>query len=341
MAWSLLLVNSDPTHPVAFIVSRGAFVRSNESDIHKFMAYGVNEAHDKSPLSEPFKMLSQFPSSSHPRALHGSLLFFERNNETSDTAVVQARNVLTGDTMFMLRVPFSVADPVSMDDRVKIFLRLAVYDKYVIMFRTRRILLYRMPVDTGMGVCIDPIAAYQWQYRIDTVEYSIPRLRQSHPASRYPPPITLLVRFDSYYPWPVNLLHHFVIHPNPHFDPTVPTSTPYAPQPQPIAVIASPMRMFTPSDLILGPYGTAVWIDAQTDPDPTQAGDHGQRIAGRILASGNGEPVVDAETRLLQICETASKWGRLALDEEEGRIAVGHIDGRVTLFDYGRLEIVD
>lgn len=27
MSWSLLLVNSDPTHPAAFVVSRGAFVR--------------------------------------------------------------------------------------------------------------------------------------------------------------------------------------------------------------------------------------------------------------------------------------------------------------------------
>ena len=96
--------------------------------------------------------------------------------------------------------------------------------------------------------------------------------------------------------------------------------------------------MFTPSDLILGPYGTGLWIDAQTDPDPTQAGDHGQRIAARSLAGGSGRPLKDVETRVLEVCESENIWGRLAMDEEEGRIASARVDGRVTLLDYGPIE---
>lgn len=111
----------------------------------------MNEAFDMSPEAEPFRPLSQYPSSSHPRALHGSMLFFEKNSSANDSLAVQARHVLTGETMFMLRVPFDVADPISVDDRVKTFLKIAVYGQYIIMFRTRRILMYYMPPGPTTG----------------------------------------------------------------------------------------------------------------------------------------------------------------------------------------------
>ncbi|TCD67382.1 hypothetical protein EIP91_012417 [Steccherinum ochraceum] len=348
MSWSIILVNSDAEHLAAFVVSRGAFVRSTESEIHTYIAYGVNENYDNNPTSEPFRILSQYPSSSHPRAFHGNMLFFERSDSPNDLAV-QVRHVLTGDIMFLLRVPFDVSDPTSMDDRAKIFLKLAVYDQYIIMFRTRRILMYLIPTESYANgpKHVDPIDVYQWQWRIDSIEYSIPKTPRSDSSGstylvhRRPPPITLLVRFDSYYPWPVNLLHHFILRPNELFQQSDihPTkhNLPYILQPQTIATLASPMRMFTESDMVVGPYGTALWMDAQTDPDPTQAGDHGQRIATRMLSKNTGQPVYEDVTRVLQICETENLWSRLAMDEEEGKVAIGHKDGTVTLLDYGRL----
>ncbi|KAH8104085.1 hypothetical protein BXZ70DRAFT_905197 [Cristinia sonorae] len=365
MAWSLLLVNSDPTHPAAFAVSMGAFVRSPESETHQFIAYGMNEANAiVGPIAEPFKMLSQFPCTSHPRVLHGSMLFFEKSSNVNDTLAVQVCDVISGRAMFMLRVPINPADPISMDDKVKPFLRIVVYKHYIVMFRTRRILMYYAPpgTNTGPEVNIDPVDIYQWQWRIDSVECSLPKtspLAVSNMAGGSPPPITLLVRFDSYYPWPVNLLHHFVLRPNHHFNPALPTPSgsslppvvktynittasdcnlPYILLPENISTIASPMRMFTPSDVILGPYGTGIWIDAQTDPDPTQAGDHGQRIAARMLVGGDGKSVDESKTRVLRVCESENVWSRLAMDEEEGRIAVGRMDGKITLLDYGRIE---
>lgn len=132
--------------------------------------------------------------------------------------------------------------------------------------------------------------------------------------------------------------------------------------------LPSPLRLFTPSDMVLGRYGTAVCIDAQTDPNsPSQAGDHGQRIVGMVLSDPLADPAayvttqgddrvspghlnagVDAHgnehggehgTRTTPMMQfhlqlRADGWSRLALDEEEGRIAVGSVDGKVTVFEY-------
>ena len=84
--------------------------RSAESEIHKFIAYGINESYETSQDAGPFRLLSQYPSSSHPRALHGSMLFFEENSNAGESLLIQARNVLTGHNMFFLRVPVDVAD---------------------------------------------------------------------------------------------------------------------------------------------------------------------------------------------------------------------------------------
>ena len=132
--------------------------------------------------------------------------------------------------------------------------------------------------------------------------------------------------------------------------------------------IPSPIRLFTPSDMVLGRRGTALWLDAQAyEGGHAQAGDHGQRIAGRMLAApsssfssaggpggsgggdaaeGGGEggdrvsPGWFGEERagggamVFHMQKEDDGWNRLALDEEEGRIAVGTVYGRVHLFEY-------
>lgn len=153
-----------------------------------------------------------------------------------------------------------------------------------------------------------------------------------------------------------------------------------------VNAVASPMRLFTPFDMVVGKYGTAVWIDAQTDLDsPAQAGDHGQRIAGKVLsvpkklynppssttsssstaasqsstAASTSEDAgtlaevddsvsagyvqaaaaatlgVDLEedgpVMAFDVRESEDTWNKLAICEEEGRIAVSDVDGTVTL----------
>ncbi|TFY50825.1 hypothetical protein EVJ58_g10872 [Rhodofomes roseus] len=101
---------------------------------------------------------------------------------------------------------------------------------------------------------------------------------------------------------------------------------------------------------------------------PAQAGDHGQRIAGKVLASagaeldrdkpsstgevdvaGQGGEEVGAgadsvspgwyseervQTMVFHMQEEDDGWNKLAMDEDEGRIAVGTVSGQVHLFDY-------
>jgi len=124
--------------------------------------------------------------------------------------------------------------------------------------------------------------------------------------------------------------------------------------------IPSPMRLFTPFDMVVGRFGTAVWIDAQTDLDsPAQAGDHGQRIAGKVLcipkrldnpvyaptngasgddrvSAGYTQPTPDeldqsSPVIAYDVRATEDTWNRLAVNEEEGRIAVSDVDGTITL----------
>ena len=176
-----------------------------------------------------------------------------------------------------------------------------------------------------------------------------------------PPAIDLLIRFDTWYPWPVNILHHFVLPPNPSFSPAafaldltsdapqgLPYLTPAAGAPLMAHAISSPLRLFTPSDMVLAPSGTALWLDASTDSaTPSQAGDHGQRIAGRVLPApappreGEGEGArwwgEGGGPMVFHMQEEDDGWNRLALDEEEGRVAVGTVYGRVHLIEYAPL----
>lgn len=139
-----------------------------------------------------------------------------------------------------------------------------------------------------------------------------------------------------------------------------------------IASINSPVRIFTPSDSALGEYGTVLWLDAQTDLSAVaQAGDRGQRVAGKLLdfpqqprptqaeqlprhavdlvaspdgevtapgslsngASGEGAPLGSGLMAFL-IQEEKDDWVRVAMCEEEGLIAIGTVSGGISVYKY-------
>lgn len=261
---------------------------------------------------------------------------------------------------------------------------------FVLTFCQQNIFLYALPRSWKTNTIhtsnpeLDPVAKYHWQYPIDDLKI-IPQRSpmcsfSSQPPQRdIPTPICILMRFESWFPWPVNILHQFILPANQFFDPAV-----YAAQPDTTAEelpylqslrltslepyiahsISSSIRLFTPHDMIVGPYGTALWLDAQTD-NISQAGDHGQRIAGKVLRfiprpadSGmvrspshavdlrmpgdpneNGdEPGTGERERrnemVFHATDDTEEWSRLTVDEDEGQIAVSCIDGRVLVYDY-------
>lgn len=296
-----------------------------------------------------------------------------------------------------------------------------VLNRFILTFCQRWIHLYLLPADPSQDdsgtmptndsvtppLDLDPAAGYKWQWRIDSLVVSHqshgPLLTRETPHHAHLDAINIFIRFDTWYPWPVNILHHFVLPPNPAYDPSKfsqlalhhplpsPGDLPYLFSstttifgPYMANSIASPMRLFTPSDMVLGEYGTALWIDAQTDMNsPSQAGDHGQRIAGKMLSKpnphyvkpdssstlgieeinpgfvdfqpgahlGGGDGVGtgagsnhdeqgdrDSPIMVFEVRDSYDGWNRLALDEEEGRIAVGSVDGTITVFDYAPLQ---
>lgn len=84
-------------------------------------------------------------------------------------------------------------------------------------------------------------------------------------------PLSLAVRFDSYFPWPVNLLHHYVLQVplpdgagrGPALAPML-TQAPYALPPVLTHTIPSTVRLFGHSELALGRFGTLLWTDSET-----------------------------------------------------------------------------
>jgi hypothetical protein len=88
--------------------------------------------------------------------------------------------------------------------------------------------------------------------------------------------------------------------------------------------------------MVLGSRGTALWIDTHTE-DYFGRGDQGQRLAATSVgpeeANGDDRMVSTMEASVFAVCED-DRWTRLAIDEEEGRVAIGSVDGTVTVMEY-------
>ncbi|KAF8141422.1 hypothetical protein EV363DRAFT_1465835 [Boletus edulis] len=261
------------------------------------------------------------------------------------------------------------------DDRVQ---AIHIAHDYALVVRIQSIEIYstlpRPSLLAPRGIPIAyPLTQFKFQWRTDTVVLCA----QHAPASSLPPPILLLVRFGSIYPWPVNVIHHYCLLPNPTYPtggrgrtPTPPSSPcahpplspthppvtteynlPYDPRPCPTHTIGSPIRLFGQAATALGRYGTALWLDNHTEAwlEPSE---RGQRLAGRIVRAGgpNGfdrgvgvgtgtgtEPTAtssDPGAPMLFGVRDDDAWTRIAMEEEAGRIALGHVDGAITLLEY-------
>jgi len=215
---------------------------------------------------------------------------------------------------------------------------------YMVIIRQQTVEFYstvpRSNVISATGAPIAyPLAQHRFTWRADTVNMS-EQVRWHATRSRRPCPINLFIRFGSIYPWPVNILHHFVLTPNPAYVLGRETSLynlPYLSEPTPVQTIGSPVRLFGPSAVALGKYGTALWLDSHTE-DWLGPSDRGQRLAGKLVAV-----VEEPSSVCLQESSNASMvfrvreddmWNKIAMDEESGRIAVGYVDGSITLLEY-------
>jgi hypothetical protein len=199
------------------------------------------------------------------------------------------------------------------------------------------------PASTGPQHCvIRPIGQYIWPWRIITVSVAQSATWSPTPSAREYPLVNLLIRVESTYGWPSNVLHHYTLQPNTSFSRTRAINTHNLPYhfPHFVRSIAAPVRIFAPTPTALGPYGTALWVDTHTEDYFMQPG---QRLAGRLLGDAEvGMRAVDAPSEFpteamastVYTVRAQDDWHHVALDEQEGRIAVGSAKGKILLLEY-------
>jgi hypothetical protein len=93
--------------------------------------------------------------------------------------------------------------------------------------------------------------------------------------------------------------------------------------------------------MVLGSYGTALWIDSHTE-DYFDHAVEGQRLAGTLFTAieSGGEVVAlndqgaAATASMVYHVREDDGWVRIAIEEEEGKIAVGTSTAEITIFEY-------
>ncbi|KAJ7623631.1 hypothetical protein FB45DRAFT_980455 [Roridomyces roridus] len=221
-----------------------------------------------------------------------------------------------------------------------------VTETYAIVVRTTTLELYSLsPFRSGSSSpVLEPIQTHTWQWRVDSV-CMVPQPSYTATSRGVPPPLNILVRYASLFPWPVNALHHYVLPCNPSYDALVPleevNNLPYLRDPVLLRTFASPIRLFARWDMVLGSHGTALWIDSHTE-DYFDHAVEGQRLAGTLFTNVDvDEPVlplsdqgVAATASMVYDVREDDRWVRIAIEEEEGKIAVGSSTAEITVYEY-------
>lgn len=116
---------------------------------------------------------------------------------------------------------------------------------------------------------------------------------------------------------------------------------PYLTEPILIRTFASPIRLFARWDMVLGSFGTALWIDSHTE-DYFDHAVEGQRLAGTLFTTVDlggqavalSDEAASATASMVYQVREDDGWIRIAMEEEEGKIAVGTATAEITIFEY-------
>ncbi|TFK29600.1 hypothetical protein FA15DRAFT_609595 [Coprinopsis marcescibilis] len=246
-------------------------------------------------------------------------------------------------------------------------------DDCIIVFRVMTLEVYPLPSpEFEQSTVIEAAVCHRWQWKLDSIAVtkrcqgststaasrsspSPSGASSSASSTRATTPIACLIRFTGFFPWPFNLLHEFVLSPEPTFQAETGgisvENSPYRFPPILRQTIAAPTRLFSPTDAVLGPYGTTIWIDNHTE-DYFNRPDHGQRLASKVTRPGVGDAgqdgvdeQVDFEQDLSEQTATTmassvllyndiDNWSKVGMDEEEGVVAIGRLDGGITVLWY-------
>jgi hypothetical protein len=211
-------------------------------------------------------------------------------------------------------------------------------DRWVIVLRGQSLLVYARTTNSGHTTY--PVFQHTFQWAIDSATM-VPQSSSSGAVNQRLGFINILIRFSSGFPWPVNVIHHCTISlPN---GSNVPAFTLRQ-------IISAPVRLFSVSDMTIGSFGTAVWLDTHTEEIYGSAeGGAGQRLVGTSLSpsrrsvhsashsltnTSQAPRTINASSTFGLNDERDCSWVKLAVDEREGRIGVATSKGCITVFEY-------
>ncbi|OCH89152.1 hypothetical protein OBBRIDRAFT_778851 [Obba rivulosa] len=380
--WVKITVNTDPLSEATFAITQSETIGGYTTSLH-MIDFEMNDP------SAAFRLLKEVPSFKQALALQGDTFI-----ATNEDLTIRLIDTKADRVTYALRPLVMNNDPQVHPEEYRC-LQVLLLDGHMLAFCRQYIFLYILPTMSPPEYIgpitlhspqeLFPTAHYKWNWSIDSIVVS-PRLhRRTYTSidnthaddSTHLPVIDILLRFDTWFPWPVNMLHQSVLFPNPDYHPDLTLSLPsdgsavpyFASKestPRMVHSVASPLRLFTPSDILLGRRGTALWLEALPDPSvPEQAADFGQRVAGKVLVQPRHLPHVRevggnralpgyvsealsgsqsaaeweevAARNVTVFRETASDdetWIRMALEEDEGKIAIADAEGTILLTEY-------
>ncbi|KAF9009566.1 hypothetical protein BDQ17DRAFT_1538976 [Cyathus striatus] len=239
----------------------------------------------------------------------------------------------------------------------------------ILVVRARSVNLFPYPVlkdRKESPQCYEPLAqhSFGWVDGVSTAicPFIIPC--QIDTSASYPP-IAMLVRSESDDPWSSDMhnVELYTFPPNPHFSestsdedtPSPPSTPPYIFPPIKVNQVHSLRGSLRCTDMILGKFGTAVWVQPKERairgllwaeetyplPAPPSINAHECLVAAVFPGSLNSNPVGSGEDK--KCCCTnvtrghrirsndLNNWTSLDYDESLGMIALGSSFGRVVI----------
>ncbi|KAI0937967.1 hypothetical protein AcV7_003289 [Taiwanofungus camphoratus] len=306
-----------------------------------------------------FRSISTFDTSFRPVALQGDLLAF--SDDSSETVIL---NWMTGTTAILR----GSEEPIDHHFQYNRCLQVVFAHQSILVIRARSIELFAEPSlrpPSELCSAYRPIAYHSFGW-IDGVSV---RMQVNISEAKFPfQPLSILLRTESDDPWSsdVHKLDLFILEPNSSFTIDPPCSSteatvnvpelnllPYRFPPVHSKLTSPSVRGFLRcTDIKLGSYGTAVWIQ----PRPSRSADltaldvHSSETQGPeglmlneslVAAAFSGplqrsHPEINLGARTLWTQTTVgSNWTTIDYDEELGRIAMGSTQGKVTLLELG------
>ncbi|KAL6303375.1 hypothetical protein BKA93DRAFT_826663 [Sparassis latifolia] len=304
-------------------------------------------------------------------ALQGELIAF--SNDSSDTTIMNWR---TGNAALLC----SSEPPVDRHFQYNRCLQVVFTHKSILVVRARSIELFAEPAlhpPNEPSLPHYPLAYHTFGW-IDGVSVSLQALPSDGITGCSVDPLSILLRAETDDPWAseTHTLNLFTLQPNPLYaedSPVISNSVdanlsqvvssqsatspleraPYLFPPVHSSLTSPSVHGFLRcTGIILGQYGTAVWIQPRpsrsTDltmldvhASETQAAETTrprESLAAAVFAGPlqRHHPEISLDARTLWTeADQSSNWTAIDYDEELGRIALGSIDGRVTLLELG------